>query len=168
MRSQVDLVDREQVGRLDPEAALDWAWDHLAPTSVESLEVGSGLDVGYVRGFHAAEKDSQGKPFRWTTDSAQVRSVLPSGAMNVEWNAWRPQGPPPAAPVVTLSSGAAGLNTGPLPTQDRWVTTEVAGPGPGDGAGVQPLTLRVNPFVGAGSDPRLLGVRLSRVGSPSP
>jgi 4-amino-4-deoxy-L-arabinose transferase-like glycosyltransferase len=153
--------------QLNPEAALDWAWDHLTPAAADTVEVGSGLDVGYIRGFHAAEKDSQGKPFRWSTDSGEVRLLRPSNRLGVEWNAWRPKGPLSVAPVVTLS-GDGSLNAGPLPPDDRWVVAPLTGSTTQDESAEETLTISTRPFIGAGSDPRLLGLRVSNVGSTAP
>ena len=59
-----------QVGGAD---ALDWAWDHLSPPPTSTLQIGSGLDMGYVRGFYGPETAADGTLYRWSSDSAEIR-----------------------------------------------------------------------------------------------
>jgi len=49
-----------------------WAWEHLEAAPREALDVGDGLDFGYVAGVHAAE-DGGGVTLRWTTAEARLR-----------------------------------------------------------------------------------------------
>ena len=53
--------------------ALDWAWDHLSPPPTSTLQIGSGLDMGYVRGFYGPETASDGTLYRWSSDTAEIR-----------------------------------------------------------------------------------------------
>ncbi len=143
--------------------ALRWAWDHLRVEAVQSIDVGSGLDVGYVRGFHGPEKDSEGRAFRWSKDLAEVRG-LPSGVCALEWNGWRPSGLPQV--IATLTSNVGPFNQPysfddiALPNSADWTTSEFIFP-PSDS--MSPLQLDVNSFVVSGSDPRLVGVQVTKV-----
>ena len=143
--------------------ALRWAWDHLRPDDVQSLEVGSGLDVGYVRGFHGPERDTAGRSFRWSTDRAEVRGIA-EGVCALVWSGWRPS-PLPIARVILrriAPQGNAPTQTIEmlLPDSVEWSTTELSLSQP---ATINSLELEVNPFVGSGRDPRLLGVQISGV-----
>jgi hypothetical protein len=143
--------------------ALRWAWDHLRLESVQSLEVGSGLDVGYVRGFHGPEKDANGRAFRWSLDRAEVRGI--SGRKcSIEWNGWRPSGLPRAEVSLELT-GADGnavsrsLNV-TLSNSAEWTTAALPPTLADTDYG---LVLNVHPFVVSGGDPRLVGVQIAGV-----
>ena len=147
--------------------ALRWAWDHLRPADVQSLEVGSGLDVGYIRGFHGPEKDAGGRSFRWSTVRAEVRG-LAGGACSLEWSGWRPSGLPQAEVILTKTNApntAMPLLKTTLPNAEGWVATRLTSPGPDTISG---LALEVNAFVISGSDPRLVGVQIAQVNACQP
>jgi 4-amino-4-deoxy-L-arabinose transferase-like glycosyltransferase len=55
---------------------IDWSWRHLDLLPVQRIEVGDGLDFGYVAGVYAAEQQ-QGAWARWTNGAARLR--LPPG-----------------------------------------------------------------------------------------
>lgn len=144
--------------------ALDWAWGHLAPAPSKCIEVGSGLDVGYVRGFYGPEKDASGKNFRWSTNDAQVCCVDPS-AGKIVLSGWRPEGLPAAS--VSISNGAGGsMQEGAtvfqLPVTTGWESRKLIAQ---NGAAADRLRIGTNALVFSGSDPRLLGVRVSTVGA---
>ena len=50
---------------------LDWAWQHLSVVPTNTLDLGSGFDYGYVRGFYQSEHDSP--DFRWSSADAAIR-----------------------------------------------------------------------------------------------
>ncbi|HEX8231065.1 MAG TPA: hypothetical protein VF826_17390 [Chloroflexia bacterium] len=142
--------------------ALRWAWDHLRPEAVQSIDVGSGLDVGYVRGFHGPERDGDGRAFRWSKDTAEVRG-LSSGVCALEWNGWRPSGLPQAIATLTSSVGPYNRRSSDdisLPNSADWTTSEFILL-PNDAK--SPLELDVNSFIVSGSDPRLVGVQVTKV-----
>lgn len=144
--------------------ALRWAWDHLRPQEVQSLELGSGLDVGYVRGFYGPEAEAPtGRPFRWSKDRAQVRG-LSGGICELEWSGWRPSGLPQAEITLTRTNGRGQVQGPPvtimLPNSTDWTPTRLA---PSFPETLNSLELRVNSFVVSGSDPRLVGLRISKV-----
>jgi hypothetical protein len=146
--------------------ALRWAWDHLRPEAVQSLDVGSGLDVGYVRGFYGPEKYApSGQAFRWSKDVAEVRGI-PGGVCELQWSGWRPSGLPDAKVTFThqIAPGIAPFQIQPepafLPNKAEWTTTELD---PFLSQRATGLELAVNSFVVSGSDPRLVGVQLSKV-----
>ncbi|MCG8350334.1 MAG: glycosyl transferase [Chloroflexales bacterium] len=51
---------------------IEWSWKHLNPPPVQRIEVGDGLDFGYVSGVYAAEQQ-QGTWARWTNGAARLR-----------------------------------------------------------------------------------------------
>ena len=147
--------------------ALRWAWDHLRPADVQTIEVGSGLDVGYVRGFHGPEKDTAGRSFRWSTGRAEVRRVA-GGICSLEWSGWRPSGLPQAEVILTQANApntATQFLKTTLPNSEGWVATKLTSPGRDT---INGLALEVNSFVISGSDPRLVGVQIAQVNACQP
>jgi hypothetical protein len=67
------------------------------------VEVGAGLDLGWVRGFYAAEPDGG----RWSMATAEVRIMVPSGAthIHVVMQANRPAGPDQAQVRLQVGDG---------------------------------------------------------------
>lgn len=144
--------------------ALEWAWDHLNPRPVDNLAIGSGLDIGYIRGFYAPETSAQGAAFRWTGEEAQVRGIAGGGTLYITWSGWRPSGLSNAQVTVSAepSSGAAATFT--LSNADTWVVQDLGGVGAGQ-AQATSFRIETNGFVGGGNDQRLLGVRVARIAS---
>ncbi|HET9495323.1 MAG TPA: glycosyltransferase family 39 protein [Chloroflexia bacterium] len=137
--------------------AVDWAWDHLRPPPAGRIELGSGLDLGYIRGFHGPERDSTGRTFRWMGPEGAVRGLTGNPELGLQVSGWRPGGASPAK--VTAISSANRSGSAPvvqtLPTTDEWTTILVLA---GEG-----VTLETNGFVPGGYDARLLGVRATTV-----
>jgi 4-amino-4-deoxy-L-arabinose transferase-like glycosyltransferase len=99
-----------------------WAWEHLelAPRSV--LDVGDGLDFGYVAGVHAAE-ESGGVTLRWTTAEARLRltpSETGSASLRLRLAAPRlgPAGP------VPMEVWLGGTRVGQWEVSPGWETYE--------------------------------------------
>jgi 4-amino-4-deoxy-L-arabinose transferase-like glycosyltransferase len=149
--------------------ALVWAWDHLRPPVTSTLDIGSGLDVGYIRGFYAPEKEEGigdnfhdfGNTFRWTGTEARIRGFCGAGN-SIEWSGWRPGGQ--AKVTARCLDGAPAEFT--LANSQGWETTAIELTSDLDrGQTELGLYFHTDGFIGAGSDPRLLGVRISRIGS---
>lgn len=65
------------IGRYAAEQdVIDWSWTNLAPPPVTQIDVGNGLDFGYVGGFYPAE-EQQGSQARWTNGRGRLRLALP-------------------------------------------------------------------------------------------
>jgi hypothetical protein len=145
------------------ERALAWAWDHLEPSEVQEIELGSGLDVGYVRGFYGIETDADGKSFRWSGEHAMVRGLQRARELEIEWSGWRPIRLQSAHTRIFTediwnASGVPPIMT-ELPNAPGWTVKPIDIHVSGD----TPFDLYINGFIGSGSDPRLLGVRVSKV-----
>jgi 4-amino-4-deoxy-L-arabinose transferase-like glycosyltransferase len=148
--------------QVDAMQAENWAWDHLNPPLTSTIQLGSGLDLGYIRGFYAPEKDAQGKTFRWSSDTAEVRNLQPQASAGIDWSGWRPPGFTGASPVVSWHNigGQQGpAKTFSLDNSPGWTTGEVGQQPAGDGS----LLIQPVPFIGAGNDQRLLGVRIATI-----
>jgi tetratricopeptide (TPR) repeat protein len=59
-----------------------WAWQWFSAPPPPMLDVGSGLDLGYIQGFHPAEA-AAGIDWRWTTGSAMLRLGVPAASGSV-------------------------------------------------------------------------------------
>jgi 4-amino-4-deoxy-L-arabinose transferase-like glycosyltransferase len=168
---QATSLFNERAVRSAGERAVEWAWGHLNPPVVDTLEVGSGVDLGYIRGFHGPETDGSGQSYRWTTGSATIRNVAAvagSPSIEVTWSGWRPDSAPAARmDLIAKPPGdvPAIVKAVTLPNSLDWSSYMAPDPGSVQDAGYVPGTtlLRVDAFVPGGSDPRLLGIRLARI-----
>jgi 4-amino-4-deoxy-L-arabinose transferase-like glycosyltransferase len=148
--------------QVDAVQAEDWAWDHLKPPVTSTIELGSGLDLGYVRGFYGPEKDTGGRMFRWSSDEAQVRGLQPSASTNFVWSGWRPAGLPGAPALLTWPTGSGSSTNQAQPisldNSPSWTTSQIKME-----VGSQPISIDSSPFIGAGNDQRLLGLRVAEI-----
>ncbi len=103
----------------------EWAWSNLAPPTASVVDLG-GTDIGYIKGFQAAESEPSqgGKPvtYRWSNELAYVRLPTPAGSgkvrLVVRWHslAW-PGKPNPNAQVHILVNGH---DAGTLTAHPAW------------------------------------------------
>jgi Dolichyl-phosphate-mannose-protein mannosyltransferase len=147
----------------------DWAWRAFAPfaPAPAAVEVGGGLDLGFVRGFWLPEQGG----FRWSGAQSEVLLTAPDGATRIELRlaAGRPAGDLPTD-VVILAGGRMIGQIQPAPGWQTYSLPLAAAPGP------LVLTLRSGTFRPRDYDPaspddRALGVMVSRVAiiqSPMP
>jgi tetratricopeptide (TPR) repeat protein len=56
----------------DSQEVLDWSWRELQPVPTTAINVGAGLDFGYIAGVYPAE-ELQGATARWTNGSGALR-----------------------------------------------------------------------------------------------
>lgn len=149
-----------RVVQVADDAALRWAWDHLRPPMVDSIEVGSGLDVGYVMGFYRPERDESGVQFRWAGERPKIRGLRPP-SLQIEWSGWRPDILPAAQVGLYDPSGDSldDVQSVTIEKDRRWITHTI------ELHNSVGLRMSINPFIGSGEDPRLLGVRISSVGA---
>lgn len=61
------------------QAVIDWSWSNLHPVPQGRIDVGDGLDFGYVSGVYPAE-ELQGTSARWTHGHARFRLALPAAS----------------------------------------------------------------------------------------
>jgi tetratricopeptide (TPR) repeat protein len=66
-------------GYLDPTFLLNWSWRELEPPPISDLEVGDGLDYGYIHGVYPAE-ELAGSLARWSGATTQIRLSPPDGS----------------------------------------------------------------------------------------
>jgi 4-amino-4-deoxy-L-arabinose transferase-like glycosyltransferase len=142
--------------------AQAWAWEAFAPLGPAPtiLDLGDGLDLGFVRGFHAAEPDG----FRWTREMAALRLSVPVDATTLELRvgSGRPQAFLPFNVTVLVGDREIGRFTAepnwhtvrlPLPDETLSRTGEIV-------VTLQSETFRPRDFDRASPDDRMLGVML--------
>lgn len=141
------------------------AWEGLFPPPRARLDVGDGLDLGYVRGVALDERDG-GATFRWTGPRAELRLAAPATAggaavLRLRLRGYRPGGVPPP---VRISVG--GRPVGTVTPTGEWrvyelpVALDAAAGGEGARAGTIVVWLETATFVLGYADQRRFGVML--------
>jgi hypothetical protein len=150
-----------------------WSWQRMSTPPPSRLDIGGGLDLGMIGGFHARRADTH---WRWTTDHARLRLAVPPDVssplvLHLRLASERPEGAPP--PLLRILVG--GQTVGQFPVSPGWNTYPVALPrslsaGEGDTLIVE---LRSETFAPRDYDPasrdgRTLGVMVdwAAVGEP--
>ncbi len=141
------------VGRYQFEQQMvDWSFSLLRPRPQAALDLGDGLDFGYVGGVYPAEQLA-GASARWTGGQAKLRLTpetgSPAGALLLSLRVAGPR-PDGAAPELTICRGAACQQ---VPLAVGWRVAHIALP-----AGPGPILLRSPTFIAP--DGRALGVML--------
>jgi tetratricopeptide (TPR) repeat protein len=132
-----------------------WSWERFASPPPSELDVGGGLDLGFVRGMHAADEGG----WRWTRDVAQLRIAADGDTLRLRLAAGRPAGAP--QPALLIQVNGATLAT--LRPTAEWQTYDV--PLPAGHASPLTIELRADTFRArdydrASGDDRALGVML--------
>jgi tetratricopeptide (TPR) repeat protein len=79
-----DAAREAFIGRyVDEQDVVDWSWTYLDPVPTARIDVGEGLDFGYVGGVYPAEflQDTRA---RWTSGHARFRLALPAATTSIE------------------------------------------------------------------------------------
>lgn len=139
---------------------LDDAWQWLRPPPLARVDVGGGLDIGYVRGFSVAEREADGRGFRWTGARAEARlAAPPTGASGIvlRVKSYRPSG----GPIPPLRVTVNGVYAGEVHPGATWETFTL----PLTVAGDQTLDveLRSDTFVPGFADQRVLGCMVETI-----
>ncbi len=132
------------------------AWARLVPPPLSRVDVGNGLDLGYVREMNLDEHEGDGTTYRWTEDQAEIRlAASPAGQpglLRVRLRGYRPNG---ALPTVRVSVN--GQVVGTVTPQTTWQIAEFPLPNVG---GTVIVRLETPTFVPGYADQRQLGVML--------
>jgi|GEM_PF-398606 len=144
-----------------------WAWRWFTTPPPAALDIGGGLDLGMIRGFHAPEEAG----WRWTTAVAQVRLTAPVDADRLELRL--ASGRPEAAPAPWLEVRVAGQSLGHLRVAAGWRNYTLLLPttlpaAATDGTSTIVIELRSPTFTPrrydpAGADGRMLGVMVDQI-----
>jgi Dolichyl-phosphate-mannose-protein mannosyltransferase len=141
----------------DPQRVVDWAWDNLRPAARAELDIGDGLDFGYVGGFYPAELIDD-TTARWAGGHGMVRlGIAPRNdaegspsldLVRLRLAAPRPGGSSVPAQVCAVDS-CWNLNVAP-----DWRTYTLLFQTPVD----EPLEIEINSDTFVAPDGRQLGV----------
>ncbi|MFP4437864.1 MAG: hypothetical protein ACLFVO_11510 [Chloroflexaceae bacterium] len=144
-----------------------WSWHWLTTPPPAALDIGGGLDLGMVRGFHAPEEAG----WRWTTAVAQVRLTAPVDADRLELRL--ASGRPQAAPAPWLEIRVAGQSLAHFRVAAGWRDYTLLLPttlpaAATDGASATVIELRSTTFTPRRYDPtsadgRTLGVMVDQI-----
>ena len=150
-RSIGDLEKAQEVfTNRDVEIVNDttWAWDNLQPPPASTIDVGSGLDYGYIEGFYQRER---GDPsFRWS--GAQARLRFPeAGTGAPQTLVLRVNGYTINADPTQLTAVIDGAATAPIVLAPDWQEVTIALPAAPAGADVV-VELRSTVFVPGPAD----------------
>jgi tetratricopeptide (TPR) repeat protein len=136
----------------DPQRVTDYAWRALRPPDARALDVGGGLDFGYLRGVYPAEV-IDGASARWSDGRAELRLAAPEATGVLRLRLAAPRTDQQVADVSVCAGGACRA----LEVGAGWRTYEL--PLAGGGA---PLTFEVRSDTFRGPDGRELGVLIDR------
>jgi uncharacterized protein (DUF1684 family) len=82
-----------------------WSWQRFITPPPTRLDVGNGLDLGFIQGLHATQPDTH---WRWSTDQARLQLMPPPQqpvTLSLRLAAGRPAEAPLPTVTVTTSSG---------------------------------------------------------------
>ncbi len=147
-----------------------WCWQHCTTPPTTTLDIGGGLDLGMVRGFHARDTSEGGEAWRWTMGRgrARVRLAVPpdTATLHLRMASGRPDDAPPLRVAVGVGGVWHTLDVAP-----RWQTYRVPMPTvAGEDGPPQPMTITIisdtftpRTYDPASNDGRTLGVMVGRV-----
>ncbi|HEY0069825.1 MAG TPA: hypothetical protein VGE04_07650, partial [Chloroflexia bacterium] len=146
----------------------DWRgnpWNSFQPSPTTSLDVGSGGDLAYIRGFYRPDQPSPGFNYRWSRGRAWVRIPLPPGSFEAVRLRMSAPGIGPNEPMTVgvLSNGShrtelmvapgwADYNVPVFGETGSTLTLEITGP-----------TRKVADYIPDTNDPRSLGVGIDSI-----
>ncbi len=143
-------------------------WNSFTPSPVTSIDVGSGGDIPYIRGFYRPDRATD-FDYRWSQGRATIRIPVPSGsafgAITLRMSA-PALGPPESMPVTVSINGASPIK---LEVPAGWTDYAVQLPR-SEGTGGKTINIEIESprrspaLLQPGSnDPRNLGVGIGRI-----
>lgn len=142
-----------------------WSWEWHTTPPPRALDIGNGLDLGMIRGFHATDTSAS---WRWTTDEAWIRLAPPHDptTLVLVLASGRGEGIPPPRITIAIDHQVF-LKKYPL-VDSRWRTIRI--PLRARGTSTAPLLIRIQSDVFRpraydkySNDGRLLGIMIDRV-----
>jgi len=136
-----------------------WGWGRFVTPPPARLTLGDGLDLGFVRGFHALAHGDDS--FRWTQGAAQLRLAAPANASTLRLRV--ASGRPPQAGPVSLELLVNGVVAGTFSIGTEWqeLALPLAGAGGELVVELRSPTFTPRSFDRASPDGRQLGVQLA-------
>lgn len=139
---------------------LDDAWQWLRPAPAAQVDVGGGLDIGYLRGFMVPEQAADGATFRWTGPRAEVRLQAPpggAGSLTLRLKSYRPA----AQALPPLQVSVNGVVIGAVQPGSDWETFTLPFAAPA--AESLEIVLTSRTFVPGYADQRVLGCMIDTI-----
>jgi hypothetical protein len=156
LREIGDLAAAQQAYRpqyVSEQHLLDLAWRDTYPSPSAIIDVGDGLDFGYLTGFYPAETLA-GVHSRWTSAVARIRLPANSRVVRLRMAALRPD-----APVNGQFCVDNICHPFKLDTAWRWLTIQL--PSHTTHSRLREIELRVTPWTAP--DGRTLGIVVDRI-----
>lgn len=126
-----DAIDRFASRAVEIENNLVWAWDRLEPPTLARIDLGNGLDLGYIDGFYKREYTDPQNPFgsgsRWSGPHARLRFVG-AGTGQPQTLTLRVNGYTINPTPTTLTPRIGATVLPPVTLQPDWQTVPIALP----------------------------------------
>ncbi|WP_287156616.1 tetratricopeptide repeat protein [Chloroflexus sp.] len=156
LRATGNLDEARQAYRpqyVSEQTLIDLAWRDTRPLPTPVIDVGDGLDFGYLVGFYPAETLA-GARSRWTGPVARIRIPATGQVVRLRVAALRPD-----APVTVQFCSDNRCHPFQLDTNWRWLTVRL--PAPAESTTLRDIELRVESW--SAPDGRELGIVVDRV-----
>jgi tetratricopeptide (TPR) repeat protein len=139
-----------------------WSWEEFSSPWPQKVLLGSGLDLGFIKGFHLS---TERMPYRWTKGAALIRLKV-AGAQTKLLQLQLASGRPVSAPKPLLEVEIEGKKVGSFPVAAEWRTYHLLLPK--EVASKTVLSLQSNTFTPRTYDPtssdgRRLGIKVGKV-----
>ncbi len=107
-----------------------WAWDNFAGPAPTALDLGSGLELGDILGWHLPERTSEGTSFRWSDERVSFRLAPPAGTGPARLTLRLAAGRPGDLPLPSAEVWLAGRLLARFPVENGWhsYTVEIEEP----------------------------------------
>ncbi len=97
-----------------------WAWEKMASPVPSALDLGSGLELGHVRGWHLPERTAEGVTFRWSDEQVRFRLVVPEGEGRCRLILRMSAGRPGDMPLPHVHLRAGSQEWAPFTVENGW------------------------------------------------
>lgn len=144
----------------------DWRgnpWNSFHPSPIRTINVGSGGDIVYIRGFYRPDEPSPDFNYRWSRGKALIRFPLPSGTFKAVRLRMSAPGIGPNEPMP-VSVAINGSQRGELEVPPGWVDYDMTiSPGGTLMLEITSPTRKVADYAPDTNDPRSLGVGIDSI-----
>lgn len=143
-----------------------WSWEHFASPPSPNLDLGSGLELGFILGWHLPEREGE-VTYRWSDEEALFRLAVPAGDAPLRLSLRLDAGRPAMLPLPEVEVWQGNCLLARFPVENGWHTYSVPLGMDVPGLTVD-LVLRTQTFRPHQYDPHLddnrpLGVKVDRV-----
>lgn len=143
-----------------------WSWERFASPPSSSLDLGSGLELGFILGWHLPEREG-GVTYRWSDEEVLFRLAVPAGDAPLRLSLRLDAGRPALLPLPEVEVWEEERLLARFPVENGWHTYNVP-LGMEEAGQTVDLVLRSPTFRPHQYDPHLddnrpLGVKVDRV-----